>query len=350
MIWPVSDCDEAVEVIVISDYHRNNPRGYIAAQTTAYSARWEHHRPGIVCVRPADGSGGADWIEWSLGGELHDVDGGSVLGAATGDWSPDTLLKGSQAYRGEQVAVEWIQPHERGEFRARLLFTQNAIRCSLTFTSATSTRYRRAVVGAGTRVWADESFDYNPDTSGTFRRPLHALRPTGAKWLTPAPFALGFRQPNGAWVIAAIECPRDQLTFCGFGGRGGQDGTLDFELDYLWAFYHAVATAARRARPDALLDFQCAHPQFAEFHNMTRLNDFFLPQTQALRVMENRARIAKIASFGALIDTDCPAGLAYLRGSSRFGNQSLYLTHAQLADPAVVAAVRDAQTTSRSAL
>jgi hypothetical protein len=117
---------------------------------------------------------------------------------------------------------------------------------------------------------------------------------------------------------------------------------------YLWECYHAVTTAARRVRPDALLDFQCAHPQFAGFHDMTRLNDFFLPQPQALRVMETRARIAQLASFGALIDTDCPAGLAYLRGSSRFGNQSLYLTHEQLADPAVVAAVREAQTASRS--
>ena len=83
MIWPVSDCDQLVELIVIPDYHRNHKRGYIAVQTAAYSARWEHHRPGIVCVRPADGAGGADWLEWSFGGELQDVDGGSVLGAAT---------------------------------------------------------------------------------------------------------------------------------------------------------------------------------------------------------------------------------------------------------------------------
>jgi hypothetical protein len=585
-IWPQSDTDASVEVIIIPDYHRNDPRGYVAVQAQAYSARWEHHRPGIVAVRSADGSSPHDWIEWDLDGEALDAEGSSLLGEATSGWSLDPAVRGSSALGGEVVAIMWCRSHALGELRAMLSFTAQAVGCRLVFACAAGQRVARCTLGrsagSGTRVWADHAFDCTPDTSGTFLRPLHALRPTGALWLSPPPFAVAFHQPDDRWSVAAIECPADQLAFAGFAAEGSDDGRLAFRLDYpsqpattaagfttpelvwrfgftdafaalqghvdglvakgfaqrpvraspdwhrrpmacgwhrqvelatqlktpgstpehlaqagfatgvarsqdfarqdvyddhlatlesagidvgtividhgwsvaegdwrpdpakwpdlkgfvrqqhargrrvllwvcvmntglpeselvrnvegpwpwcldprhprwqarmaarlrellgpedigadglkldftgplrnparweghpdilhgytyLWEFYRAVSSAAWAVRPDALLDFQCAHPQFASFHTMTRLNDFFLPQAQALRVMGTRARLATIASFGADIDTDAPAGKAYLRGASAFGNQSLYLTHAQLADPALVAAVRSGQ-------
>jgi hypothetical protein len=590
-IWPVSDCDQPVQATLVTDYHNNNvPCGIIAVQAAGYSARWEHTRPEVVCVRAADGSGGVDWLEWSLDASLLDGASQPVLGLPTGASKLAPEFKTSQAHQGETVRLTWIRPFERGELRANLIFAPEAIRASVTFVAEGLCRLTQVHIGQNSRVWADHALDYNPDTSGTFYRPLHALRRTGTNWLSPAPFARAFHQPDGRWSCAAVECRVEKLEFSDFFALGSADGSLSFALDYpsqpdavilpdgrgefttpelvwrfgfadefaalqghvdgliaaglaervvretpawharpmtcgwhrqvelatqlkdpgvkpehlaqlgfatgaarsqdfarqdvyedhlaayekagidigtividhgwsitegdwrpdpvkwpdlpgfvraqhakgrrvlLWVcvqsrglpddeivrnaegpwptaldprhpkwrervdlrlremlgtdgigadglkldftgplrnpsrwigtaaghstilhgyqwlieFYRAVGTAALAVRPDALLDFQCAHPQFAPFHGMTRLNDFFLPQAQALRVMETRARIAKIASQGALIDTDCPAGLAYLRGSTRFGNQSLYLTHAQLTDPAIVAAIKAA--------
>ncbi len=585
-IWPVSDTDAEVELVVIPDYHRSQPRGFIAVQAACYSARWEHDRPGFLAVRSADGESN-DWLEWSFHGDLLDADECSIPGAVLSDWAPSPSLEGSQSYRGDSVEAEWIQRRERGLLRARLVFLPDAIRYSLTFhaTNGNETRvperYASVRLGNGTHVHARAVFDYKPDTSGTFLRPLHAMRTHAAKWLTPPPFALAFHQLAGDWSILAVECPAEALEFTTFSGNTEAGGTMGFRLDYqslpefsndftspelvwrfgfadqfaalqahvdglvqmglaeaihrdppewhkrpmccgwhrqvelatalknpgstpdhlaqagfatgaaraqdfsrqdvyedhlacyeragidvgtvvidhgwsvtegdwrpdlekwpdlagfvqaqhaknrrvllwicvmsnglpeeelvrnlegphpfaldprhpkwkrrvenclrgllgsdgihadglkldftgpnsnpsrwqgegdvlhgytyLWEFFRTVSTAALAVRPDALLDFQCAHPQFAGFHTMTRLNDFFLSQAQAVRVMSTRARIAKIAALGALIDTDCPAGLAYLRSSSNFGNQSLYLTNAQLADPEVVAAVKAGQ-------
>ena len=590
-IWPASDTTAAVELIVIPNYHQGSTQPYVVVQTESYSARWEPQRPDVVKIRAADGGGAADWLEWHLAGELSDPQGAAVLGEATGPWTVANL-KSTTFHRGDRITAEWVRPHAHGSVRARLVFTPAAVRCSLTFTATGLVRYTRAVLGrapqgAGTRVWADAAFDYNPDSTGTALRALPDLFATGATWLSPAPFAVGFQLRNGRWAIAALECSLEALTFSGFHAEGSAVGELGFVISYpsqpeataqadgqrtyttpelvwrfgfadayaalhghvegliaaglaprverqvpawhqrpmvcgwhrqvelatqlkdpgskpeylaqlgfatgaassqdfarqdiyedhlaayeragievgtvtidhgwsvtegdwrpdpakwpdlagfvsaqhsqgrrvlLWLcvnsrglpddelvrnlegpwptaldprhpqwrarvatrlnellgrdgvgadgikldftgplrnpsrwaghadilhgyqwlieFYRTVSSAALAVRPDALLDFQCAHPQFAPFHTMTRLNDFFLPQPQALRVMGTRARIASIASQGASIDTDCPAGLAYLRGSSAFGNQSLYLTHAQLADPAIVAAVRAGQ-------
>ena len=112
-------------------------------------------------------------------------------------------------------------------------------------------------------------------------------------------------------------------------------------LDYLHALFSAVHDAAKAVRPDVLLDFQVAHPAFAGLYDMTRLNDFFLPSRQDVRVMRTRARIAEAVGNGARVDVDGPASAAYFRESPSFGNMSLYLCRRHLEDPALLAAIHD---------
>lgn len=113
-------------------------------------------------------------------------------------------------------------------------------------------------------------------------------------------------------------------------------------LDYLRALFAAVHDAAKAVRSDLLMDFQVANPAFAGLYDMTRLNDYFLPARQDLRVMRTRAEIAHAVGFGALVDVDGPASEAYFRASPAFGNPSLYLCAQHLEDPALVAAIRGA--------
>ncbi len=111
-------------------------------------------------------------------------------------------------------------------------------------------------------------------------------------------------------------------------------------LDYLHALFTTVYEAAKAVRADALMDFQVAHPAFAGVYDMSRLNDFFLPERQDLRVMQGRARIAEAVGFGALVDTDGPASEKYLRESHAFGNPSFYLAPSHFQDAALVAAMK----------
>lgn len=115
---------------------------------------------------------------------------------------------------------------------------------------------------------------------------------------------------------------------------GEHRGTRELHgLDYLHALFTTVHDAAKAARPDVLLDFQVAHPAFAGLYDMTRLNDFFLPSRQAVRVMRTRAQIAHAVGFGALVDVDGPVSADYFRESPTFGNPSLYLAPDHLTDP-----------------
>ena len=112
-------------------------------------------------------------------------------------------------------------------------------------------------------------------------------------------------------------------------------------MEYLHTQFAAIHDAAKAAKEDCLLDLQVANPHFAALYDMTRLNDFFLPPTQSIRVMSTRARIARTVSFGALVDVDGPRHEDYFRYSHQFGNMSLYVTSDELDNPLWVEAIKE---------
>lgn len=124
-----------------------------------------------------------------------------------------------------------------------------------------------------------------------------------------------------------------KLDFTGRTPPSGRPSQCTQELHgmrYLYEVFRAIHDAAKAVKPDCLLDFQVANPHFAALHDMTRLNDYFLPVRMQVPVMETRSKIAQSVTFGALVDTDHPDSAEYFANSYRFGNISLYLTHGYL--------------------
>ncbi len=114
-----------------------------------------------------------------------------------------------------------------------------------------------------------------------------------------------------------------------------------YGMRYLYELYRLIHDTAKRVKPECLLDLQVANPYFAPLYDMTRLNDFFLPDEAAVSVMRVRARIAHAVGFGALVDTDHPSTEEYYRTAYTFGNMSLYATKKVLADPVRLGAIRE---------
>ena len=164
---------------------------------------------------------------------------------------------------------------------------------------------------------------------------------------------------NPAWRQRVRESLRYLLAELDFDGikfdftevmPGGlmRQGTRELHgLDYLYELFRLMHDAAREAKPEALLDFQVAHPVFAGLHDMSRLNDYFMAPEQALRVMRHRAEVAHAVTFGALVDTDCPCSADYFRRSWEFGNVSMYLSEEELRDPELCRALREGIAASR---
>lgn len=100
--------------------------------------------------------------------------------------------------------------------------------------------------------------------------------------------------------------------------------------EYLHTLYKLIYDTAKKIKADSLLDLQVANPHFADCYDMSRINDFYLPYSQALESMRTRAYIAQSVGFGSLVDTDHPAHEEYFANSYQFGNISLYLTNEQL--------------------
>ena len=98
-------------------------------------------------------------------------------------------------------------------------------------------------------------------------------------------------------------------------------------MRYLYELYKLFHTAAKQVKPDCLLDYQVANPHFAAFHDMTRLNDYFLDPSLALSIMKTRANVAHSVTFGAGVDTDHPDSIEYYENSHKFGNMSLYISN-----------------------
>jgi hypothetical protein len=168
------------------------------------------------------------------------------------------------------------------------------------------------------------------------RRMLDPLNPAWLRRLRSA-FETMFGDGEGQLNADGIKFDFTDLTPV----AGEQHGTREIHgLDYLHALFSAVYQTAKAVRPDVLMDFQLAHPAFASINDMTRLNDYFLPAGQAVRVMETRAGIAHAAGAGILVDVDGPASEAYFEQSGRFGNISLYIDLKTLGDPAMVNAIQ----------
>ena len=100
-----------------------------------------------------------------------------------------------------------------------------------------------------------------------------------------------------------------------------------FGIEYLYQLFKAFHDNAKAVKPSCLLDFQVANPHFAALHDMTRINDFYLPMDQALGMMRIRAKVAQSVTFGGLVDTDHPEDIEYYKHSHEFGNMSLYLSN-----------------------
>lgn len=576
MIWPVSDCADPVELVVIPNYHIGQDVGTVAVQTAAYFAWWSSSVPGSLRVNGPDGASGCEWLELCVDSAIRAEGMQDLLDEPDGDWEHDASFVGQTCHRGQQAEFRLVRSYRKGRMAAVFRFLPEAISYAMEFQLSEDVPYRLecCVVGSGTRATRDLVFDAQPQASGVYHHLPSQLCDHGNFWLTPSPFAYAFRQRDHTWSIAAVEAPVHELIFsrfyaqsrledriefvfaykslplmrrtyrtpalvwrfgfsdelaaveghakgmvaaglvetpdrsfpewwrgtmvCGWhrqvelaagnlgmvsdaspevgtilGATGlasssdfanqqvyedhvaayekadipfeiltidlgwsrrlgdwvadpdkwsdlsgfirsqhekkrkvlmwicsSTDGHTDKEKEgdmpnnpawlarlersmryilgseegclnadglkfdftaaksvpgqqafsgelhgyfHLYELYRVVSEAARRVKSEVLLDYQSAHPQFAHLHGMTRLNDFFLPQRQAVRVMSLRAGIARASTFGGMIDTDCPAGLEYLRNSWRLGNISLYLTHEQLKNPAIVGAIQSAQ-------
>ena len=115
-------------------------------------------------------------------------------------------------------------------------------------------------------------------------------------------------------------------------------------MQFLYERFKLVTDAARAVKPDCLLDYQCCNPYFAHLHNMLRLNDYFALPENGFQEMRIRAKVAKIASYGALIDTDhvsynnfpFDGGMDFFRNIGDYGCVSLYLQEPDMANRELV--------------
>lgn len=107
-----------------------------------------------------------------------------------------------------------------------------------------------------------------------------------------------------------------------------EPGIYGVELVKRWL--HLVYTAAKAAKPEALLNVSCAHPYLAEDSDQIRLHDYHGELNAACSVMGYRAQIAGAVYPG--ITLDCDSGgvfnhrdfLRYMRYQPAIGVPDLY--------------------------
>lgn len=116
-------------------------------------------------------------------------------------------------------------------------------------------------------------------------------------------------------------------------------------MTYLYELFKLFHDAAKEVKADCLLDFQIANPHFAELHDMTRINDYYLYEGNgnAVRTMSTRCKIAEAVTYGAMIDTDGMRHPEYFEHMHKFGNMSLYLTNEDLNKEDWVERIRESQ-------
>lgn len=112
-------------------------------------------------------------------------------------------------------------------------------------------------------------------------------------------------------------------------GPGLRRHGREWGVELLHRLLRLLYDEAKRVKPDALVITHAANPYFADVSDMVRLNDINTG-APVVRQMIHRARVARAACPGALIDTDNwpMPGLAawrqYLELQSRLGVPSLY--------------------------
>ena len=102
---------------------------------------------------------------------------------------------------------------------------------------------------------------------------------------------------------------------------------------YLLRRFELLSAALLKAKPTAVLDYQCCNPYFSHTQTMLRLNDFFGVPEHGFDEMRTRARIARICAPGVPIDTDhigygefsYRGGHEFFRRARELGVPSLYL-------------------------
>jgi len=81
--------------------------------------------------------------------------------------------------------------------------------------------------------------------------------------------------------------------------RGGVYG-----VELLKKWFSLLYSAAKAAKPDALINCSCAHPYFAEVTDQARLHDYRGDQRSCVELMTHRAKLIRAALGDILIDTD----------------------------------------------
>lgn len=87
-------------------------------------------------------------------------------------------------------------------------------------------------------------------------------------------------------------------------GRGFTTYSGKYGTQLLYDYMELIYTAAKEAKPDALINCSPCHPYFAHLCDQARLHDYSYGERANLEVLETRARLFAIANPGKLIDTD----------------------------------------------
>jgi hypothetical protein len=177
------------------------------------------------------------------------------------------------------------------------------------------------------KAWDPEGLDEACCVTDALGRPV-ATDPT-----SPAYRALFASTVERLLGPAALDADGFKLDFTGRTPSGPGlrvHGDL-WGAELLHALIELVVSESRRVKPDALVMTHCCNPYFADVTPMLRLNDVNV-ELPVVEQMEHRARVARIALPGALVDTDNwpmpdrAAWREYLAAQPRLGIPSLYFT------------------------
>ncbi|HEY3396966.1 MAG TPA: hypothetical protein VGM19_04830 [Armatimonadota bacterium] len=160
-----------------------------------------------------------------------------------------------------------------------------------------------------------------------------------AEGLKPAvdPTAPGFAEALTARITELIspdgyDADGFKLDFTGDlpRGHGYRPHQPLWGVELLRYYVEIIHRAMKAAKPDAMLETQCANPYFAEVTDVLRLNDIFFETLEVNEPMAFRARMAAIACPEWPLDcdndpfADRESWLSYLRLQPDLGIPSLY--------------------------
>ena len=117
-----------------------------------------------------------------------------------------------------------------------------------------------------------------------------------------------------------------------FGGTAAVPGYTDYGphgIELLRKFQTILFESAHQVKPDAMIQTQTPNPLFRDCSDVLRLNDIYCSTRMVSRMMQNRARIAKIAGW-EVIDCDNASSTTadewfdYMQKQILLGTPSLY--------------------------